>query len=78
MDTELRRRDQNLEEALKQRDEKWKSRCEIRERELSEELKAREDAFISYQLRRDSELIKNHEGERRCHGEKLVAEGRCF
>ena len=25
---------------------------------MSEELKAREDAFISYQLRRDSELIK--------------------
>ena len=25
---------------------------------MSEELKAREDAFISYQFRRDSELIK--------------------
>ena len=58
MDVELRRRDQNLEEALKQRDEEWKSIWETRERELSEELKAREDAFLSDQLRRDSELIK--------------------
>ena len=58
MDAELRRRDQSLEEALKRRDEKWKSRWEIRERELSEELRAREDAFISDQIRRDSELIK--------------------
>ena len=58
MNVELKRRNQNLEEALTQRDEEWKSRWETRERELSEELKAREDAFISDQLRRDSELIK--------------------
>ena len=58
MDAELRRRDQNLEEALKQRDEEWKSRWETRKIELNEELRAREDAFISDQLRRDSELIK--------------------
>ena len=31
---------------------------EIREQELSEELIAREDAFLSYQLWRDSELLK--------------------
>ena len=47
MDVELRRRDQNLEEALELRDEEWKSIWEIRERELSEELWAREDAFLS-------------------------------
>ena len=33
-------------------------RWEIREQELSEELKAREDAFLSYQFRRDNELLK--------------------
>ena len=48
MDAELKRRDHNLEEALKQRDEEWKSRWELRKQELSEELKAREDAFLSY------------------------------
>ena len=58
MDAELKRRDHNLEEALKQRDDEWKSRWEIREHELSVELKAREDAFLSNQLKRDSELIK--------------------
>ena len=58
MDAELRIKDHNLEEALKQRDEEWKSIWEIREIELSEEVRAREDAFISYQLRRDSEQIK--------------------
>ena len=47
MDAELGRRDQNLEEALKQRYEEWKSIWDTRERELSEELGAREDAFIS-------------------------------
>ena len=47
MDAELKRSDHNLEEALKQRDEEWKSGWETRERELSEELSAREDAFIS-------------------------------
>ena len=54
MEAELKMRDQNLEEALKQRDEKWKSRWEIREQEL----RAREDAFLSYQPRKDSELLK--------------------
>ena len=58
MDAKLRRRHQDLEEALKHRDEEWKSKWETRERELSEELKEREDAFISNQLRRGSELIK--------------------
>ena len=47
MDAELKRRNQNLEEALKQRDEKWKSKWETIEREMSEELRAREDAFIA-------------------------------
>ena len=58
MDVELKMRDQNLEEALKQIDEEWKSRWEVREQEPSEELMAREYAFLSDQLRRDSELIK--------------------
>ena len=58
MDAELKRKDQNMEEALRLRDEEWKSRWEIREQELSKELKAREYAFILDQLRRDSELIK--------------------
>ena len=47
MDAKLRRRDLNLKEALKQRDEEWKSIWEIGERELSDELRVREDAFIS-------------------------------
>ena len=58
MEAELKMRDQNLEEALKRREDEWKSRWEIREQELSEELRAREDAFLSYQLRRDSDLLK--------------------
>ena len=58
MDAELRKMDQNLKEALKQRNEEWKSIWETRERELSEELRAIEDVFISDQLRKDSELIK--------------------
>ena len=58
MDVELNKRDQNPKEALRLRDEEWKSTWEIREQELSEELKAREDVVISYQLMRDSELIK--------------------
>ena len=58
MDAELKRRGQNLEEALKQRDEEWKSRWELREQELSEELKAKEDTFLSDQLIRDNELLK--------------------
>ena len=58
MEAELKRRDQNLEEALKQRYEEWESRCELREQDLSKELKGKEDAFLSNQLRRDSELIK--------------------
>ena len=45
MDAELKISDQILEEALKQRDEEWKSRWELREQELSEELKAREMPF---------------------------------
>ena len=58
MDVELKRRYHNLKEALGLRDEEWKSRWEIREQELSEKLKAREDAILFYQLRRDSELLK--------------------
>ena len=57
MEDELKRKDQNLEEALKQRDDEWKSRWEIREQKLSEGPRAREDAFLSDQLRRDSELL---------------------
>ena len=58
MEAELKMRDQNLEEALKQRDEEWKSRWEQREQGISAELKAREDAFIFKQLKRESELFK--------------------
>ena len=58
LEAELKRIDQYLEEALKQRDEEWESRWEIRKQELSEELRAREDDFLSYQLRRDNELLK--------------------
>ena len=47
MDAKLKRRYQNLEEALKLRDEEWKNGWEIREH-----------AFLFDQLRRDSELIK--------------------
>ena len=50
METKLKMRDQNLEESLKQRDEEWKSRWEIRELELSKELRAIEDAFLSNQI----------------------------
>ena len=50
MDAELNRRDQNLEEALNQRDEEWKSIWELREQELSEELKVGEDVFLSLRL----------------------------
>ena len=50
LDAELKRKHQNLEGALKLRNEEWKSRWETRERELSEELRAREDAFLLYQL----------------------------
>ena len=39
MDAELRKRDQNLEEALRLIDEEWKSIWETREREPSEELR---------------------------------------
>ena len=58
MDAELKMRDHNLEEALRRRDEEWKSRWELREQEPSTELKAREKAFLFNRLRRDSELIK--------------------
>ena len=58
MDAKLRIRDQNLEEALKKKDEEWKSIWETREREPSEEPRVREDAFLSDQLRRNSELLK--------------------
>ena len=47
-----------MEEALRLRDEEWNSIWEIRERELSEELRAREDAFLLEQLRRASEFFK--------------------
>ena len=47
-----------MEKALKRRDEEWKSRWELREQELSEKLRVREYAFLSEQLRRDSELLK--------------------
>ena len=58
MDVELKRKYQNLEEALILRDEEWKITWEIREHELSEELRAREDAFMSQKLIRESEFFK--------------------
>ena len=58
MDVKLKRRDQNLEYALKQRDEQWRDKLDRRERELIRELKAREKAFISNQLKRNNELLK--------------------
>ena len=62
MDAKLKRRDHNLEHALKQRDEKWKEKLYRRERELKGELKAREKAFISDQLKRDNDLLKIMKG----------------
>ena len=62
MDARLKKRDQNLEEALRQRNEEWKSKWETREKEPNEKLRAREDAFLSYQLRRDNELLKIMKG----------------
>ena len=47
-----------MEEALRLRDEEWNSIWETRERELSEEFRAREDAFLSKQLIRESEFFK--------------------
>ena len=58
MDAELRRRDQNLENALKQIDEEWRDKIDIREKDLKGEFKAREEAFISDQLKRKRELLK--------------------
>ena len=58
MDAELKMRGQSFEETLRQRDEEWKSRWELREQELIAELKAREDALLFDQLRRDNELAK--------------------
>ena len=73
MDAGLKRRDHNLEEALRLRDEEWKRRWETRERELSEKLRARQYAFLSYQLRRDNELLKIMK-KKHCHDkEKSVA-----
>ena len=54
----LKRRYQNLENALKQRDEKWRDKIYKREKELKGELKVREEAFISDQLKRDKEILK--------------------
>ena len=54
----MRKKDQNLEEELKQRDEEWRSRWEQREQELSVKPKAREDAYIFEELKRESELFK--------------------
>ena len=54
----MRREYQNLEDALRQRDKEWKSELETREKELSKELRAREKAFLSDQLRMDSEILK--------------------
>ena len=55
MDVGLKKRDQNLEEALRLRDEEWKSIWETRERYLSEEIRGR---YLSNQINSDSELIK--------------------
>ena len=62
MDAKLKRRDHNLEHALKQRDEKWREKLDRREREIKGELKARGKAFISDQLKRDNELLKIMKG----------------
>ena len=48
IDAKLKRRDHILDEALRLRNEEWKSIWETRERELNEELKAREDAFLYF------------------------------
>ena len=58
LDAELKRRDQNLEEAPRQRDKEWNSIWETREKELNEELRAWEDSFLLDQLKRDHELLK--------------------
>ena len=47
-----------MEEALRQKDEEWKSKLETREKELSGELRVREEAFLSDKLRMDSDLLK--------------------
>ena len=54
----LKRRYQDLENALKQRDEKWRDKIYKREKELKGELKVREVAFISDQLKRDKKILK--------------------
>ena len=80
MDAELRRKDQNLEDALKQKDEEWNNKLEHREKELSEELKAKERAFILDHLKRDSELLKimKEREDAMGNGAKHAAKGRCL
>ena len=58
MDAKLRGIEQNMENALKQRDEEWREKLDMREKELSRGLKERENAFISDQLKRDKDLLK--------------------
>ena len=58
MDAELRRRDQKLENARKQRDEYWREKIDKREKELKEEIRVREKAFVLDQLKRDKELLE--------------------
>ena len=58
MDAEPKRRYQILEHALKQSDEEWRDKLDKREKELRGELKTKEKAFISDQLKRDNELLK--------------------
>ena len=58
MDANLRGIEQNMENALKQRDEEWREKLDMREKELSRGLKERENAFISDQLKRDKDLLK--------------------
>ena len=58
MDAKLRGIEQNMENALKQRDEEWREKLDKREKELSRGLKEGEKAFISDQLKRDKDLLK--------------------
>ena len=48
IDAKLKRIDHILDDALRLRNEEWKSIWENRERELSEELRARKDAFLQF------------------------------
>ena len=52
MDAELTRRDQNLEHALKQRDEAWREKLDRRDNELLKIMKEREDVMEKNMLKK--------------------------